>query len=99
MNVQITIRNRQFNVRTNDDGEQIRQMAKELDRRLFEQARRAQTFDEHSVTVITALNLMSELYLLREQTAERLSGLERELESVMAMVESLLPKEEGEGQD
>ena len=99
MNVQITIRNRQFNVRTNDDGEQIRKMAKELDRRLFEQARRAQTFDEHSVTVITALNLMSELHLLRQQTAERLGGLERELESVMAMIESLLPKEDADSSD
>ncbi len=94
MNVQITIRGRQFNVRTNDDGSQLQRMAVALDRRLEEQAGRARTFDEHSVTVITALNLMSELHLLREQLAERLDDLERDLESIMAMMESLLPEEE-----
>ena len=91
MNVHITIRGRQFNVRTNDDGETIRRMAVELDRRLNEQAERARSFDEHSVSVITALNLMSELYLVRSQLSEQIEELERDLESVMAMLESLLP--------
>ena len=91
MNVQISIRGRQFNVRTNDDEGGIRQMAEELDRRLAEQAGRARSFDEHSVAVITALNLMSELHLIRTQLAQQVEDIERDLESVMAMLESLLP--------
>ena len=93
MNVQITIRGRQFNVRTDDDGSKIRKMAKELDEKLTEQATRSRTFDEHSVAIITALNILSESFLVREQMAERIGELERELSSVIAMLESVLPKE------
>ena len=92
MNVQISIRGRKFNVRTNDDEEVIRRMAEELDRRLDEQSSRARSFDEHSVAVITALNLMSELHLMRTQLAAQVEDIERDLESVMAMLESFLPK-------
>ena len=93
MNVHITIRGRQFNVRTNDDVATIQNMAAALDRRLNEQAERARSFDEHSVAVITALNLMSELFLVREKLSEQIEDLERDLESVMAMLESLLPEQ------
>ena len=91
MNVQISIRGRQFNVRTTDDGKAIQKMAAELDLRLSEQAGRARSYDEHSVAVITALNLMSELHLVRQQLAEKIEDAERELESIMSMLESLLP--------
>ena len=93
MNVQILIRGRQFNVRTDDDGSKIRAMAKELDSKLTEQANRARTFDEHSVAIITALNILSESFLMREQMSERIEELERELASVIAMLESFIPKQ------
>ena len=91
MNVQITIRGRQFVVRSDDDGSKIRNMAQELDTKLSEQATRARTFDEHSVAIITALNIMSESFLMKEQMVERIEELERELASVIAMLESCLP--------
>ena len=94
MNVQIMIRGRQFNVRTDDDGSKIRAMAKELDVKLTEQATRARTFDEHSVAIITALNILSESFLMREQLSERVEELERELASVIALLESFIPKED-----
>jgi cell division protein ZapA (FtsZ GTPase activity inhibitor) len=93
MNVQINIRGRQFNIRTSDDSEAIQKMAVELDRRLNEQASRSRTVDEHSVAVITALNLMGELQLLRRQMADRLNDLDRDVQSVMALVETLIPEE------
>ena len=92
MNVQISIRGRQFNVRTTDDGSSIRRMAADLDQRLGDQASRARSYDEHSVAVITALNLMSELHLVRQQLADKVENVERELESIIAMLESLLPE-------
>ena len=67
MNVQITIRGRQFIVRSDDDGSKIRNMAKELDNKLSEQATRARTFDEHSVAIITALIILSESFLMKMQ--------------------------------
>jgi len=93
MNVQITIRGRQFIVRSDDDGSKIRNMAKELDNKLSEQATRARTFDEHSVAIITALNILSESFLMKMQMVERIEELERDLASVIAMLESLLPKD------
>ena len=94
MNVQINIRGRQFNIRTSDDSEAIQKMAVELDRRLNEQASRSRTVDEHSVAVITALNLMGELQLFRRQMVERLNDLDRDVQSVMALVETLVPAED-----
>ena len=91
MNVQISIRGRQFNVRTTDDGASIRRMAEELDNRLSEQAGRARSYDEHSVAVITALNLMSELHLYRQQLAEKIESIERDMEAVISSLESVLP--------
>ena len=90
MNVQITIRGRQFTVRTPEDGSAIRAAAEELDQRLTEQVERARTFDEHSVVVITALNLVSELQLLRKEYQEQLLELHAEVEELEKMVGNLL---------
>ena len=35
------------------------------------------SFDEHSVAVITALNIMSELHLMRAQLAEKVEDIEK----------------------
>ena len=75
MNVQIVIRGRQFNVKTMD-GASIKRRAKELDRRLNEQFERSRSFDEHSILMITALNILNELNLMKQQYAEQLQELE-----------------------
>ena len=92
MNIQFTIRGRTFNVRTDDDGTRLQTMAMDLDQRLKKQADRAKKLDEHSIAIITALDLMDEGQLEREKLLERIEGLEKELASTIAMVESLLPK-------
>ena len=89
MNVQITIRGRQFTVRTPEDGSAIRAAAEELDQRLTEQVERARTFDEHSVVVITALNLVSELQQLRKDHHEQLAELYSEVEELEKMIGKL----------
>ena len=90
MNIQIMIRGRQFTVRTPEDGTAILAAAKELDERLTEQVDRARSFDEHSVVVIIALNLVSELHLLRKEYQEQLSELLNEVEELEKIVGTLL---------
>ncbi|MEC7985340.1 MAG: cell division protein ZapA [Myxococcota bacterium] len=88
--VQIIIRGRQFNVRTTD-GDSIQRRAKELDRRLTEQYERSRSFDEHSILMITALNILNELNLLKQQHSEQLQELDKDLESTIALIDALLP--------
>ena len=89
--VQIIIRGRQFNVKTTD-GESIQRRAKELDRRLTEQYERSRSFDEHSILMITALNVLNELHLMKQQYGEQLQDLDKELESTIALIDALLPQ-------
>lgn len=95
MQVQITIRGRSYTVRSDENGEDIRNIASELDTRLSDVAGRTRAFDEYTIAVLTALNLTSELRRLRQQLALRLDDLDREVAGVIAMVEATLPREEG----
>ncbi len=88
--VQIVIRGRQFKVKTTD-GESIQRRARELDQRLTEQYERSRSFDEHSILMITALNILNELQLMKQQFSEQLQDLDKELESTIALIDALLP--------
>ena len=46
------------------------------------------------MAIITALNILSESFLMRQQLSERVEELERELASVIALLESFIPKED-----
>ena len=92
MNIQFTIRGRSFTVRTDDDGSKLRSIAADLDQRLKKQAEDSRKMDEHSVAIITALYMMHEEQLERERLLDRIEDLEKELDSTIALVESLLPK-------
>lgn len=92
--VQIEIRGRKFNIRTSDDGSLLRRLATELDLRLEEQANRSKHFDDYSVSVITALNILSELEEVRSRQIEQIEIIDRELTSISASVEALLPDED-----
>lgn len=94
MHVQITIRGRQYTVRGDENGQDVREAAAEVDARLAEVAGRTRTPDEYTIALLTALNLASELRQVRSQLAQRLDDLDREVASIMALVESALPREE-----
>ena len=93
MQVQITIRGRQYTVRS-DEGDDIQQVAAEVDARMSEVAGRTRAFDEYTVALLTALNLASELHRLRNQLAQRMDELDREVSTITAMVEATLPRGE-----
>jgi len=92
--VQITIRGRQYTVRGDESNEDIQRLATELDSRMSEVASRTRSFDEYTVAMLTALNLASELHRLRQQVALRLGELEREAASITAVLESVLPEKD-----
>ena len=94
MQVQITIRGRQYTVRGDESNEDIQRLASELDSRMAEVASRTRSFDEYTVAMLTALNLASELHRLRQQVALRLGELEREAASITAVLESVLPEKD-----
>lgn len=94
MNVQIVIRGRQFNVRTPEDGTAIKEAAEDLDQRLSEQAERSRSFDEHSVVVITALNLISEMQMMRTEFDEQLHDLQAEVLALKDIVASMIQEDE-----
>lgn len=96
MQVQITIRGRQYNVRGDEGAEDIQQLAAELDRRMSEVAGRTRSFDEYTVAMLTALNVLSELERLKMSTARRLDELDREAMSIAAMLEAAIPEEDEE---
>lgn len=93
MNIQIVIRGRQFHVRTPEDGSAIKEAAADLDKRLTEQADRSRSFDEHSVVVITALNLISEMQMMRNEFDDQLREIQQEVLSLKKLVASVLQEE------
>lgn len=96
MQVQITIRGRQYTVRGDDGGEDIQVLAAELDRRMSEVASRTRSFDEYTVAMLTALNLLSEIQRVKQSVARRLDDIDREAASVAAMLDAALPPDEGD---
>lgn len=95
MQVQITIRGRSYTVRGDEVGDDLSRVAEELDRRLADVAARTRSFDEYTVALLTALNLASELHRTRQQVANRIDDLDREVASIVAMVEAALPEGDG----
>ena len=91
MNVQVTIRGRQFNFRTDDEGEKLKNMAADLNERLNSQAGRSKTVDEYSIAVITALSLMGEMELMKNQYENKLDELHKDIVSLTLRLEALLP--------
>lgn len=95
MQVQITIRGRQYTVRGDESGDDIRDVAAELDARMAEVAQRTRSVDDYTVALLTALNMASELRRVRQQVASRLGELDRDAASIHAMLEAILPREDG----
>ena len=61
MQVKINIRGRQYTVRGDETGEDIRKLAAEVDARMTEVASRTRSFDEYTVAMLTAAGLMASL--------------------------------------
>ena len=89
MNVRITIRGRQYTLRTDEPEEDVAAVAAFVDAKMAELSR--SSFDEYTVALLSALNIASEYHRFRKQLAERLEGYDRELAAVSAVIEAAAP--------
>ena len=84
--MRITIRGRQYTVRSDESDVDIEAVAADLDARMGEVASRMRSVDEYTVAMLTALNLASDLRRLRQRVATRLEELDRDAASVAALL-------------
>ena len=91
MQVQFSIRGRPFTVRTEDDGESLKQLAKQLDDKINQRAAQAKRLDDASLAIITALDILQASDLEKSKLVDQVEQLERDLEHLRAMVQGLLP--------
>ena len=92
MNVQFSVRGRTFNVRTEDDGELLKRIAKQLDEKISAQAAVARKLDEPSLAIITALDMLHEVELEKHRLADELEEIQAQLDAALSMLESMIPK-------
>jgi len=91
MNVQFSVRGRTFNVRTEDDGGLLKQLATSMDQKINAQAAVAKKLDEPSLAIITALDMLHESALDKRRLAEELEGIQLKLDAALTMLEALMP--------
>ncbi len=95
MPVQITIRGRQYTVRS-DEEEDVEAVAAYVDAKMSEIAR--SSFDEYTVAMLAAMNIASEFHRFKRTVAERVDGIDREAASISAILEAALPDEGGDAE-
>lgn len=95
MPVQITIRGRQYTVRS-DEEEDVEAVAAYVDAKMAEIAR--SSFDEYTVAMLAAMNIASEFHRFKRTVAERVDGIDREAASISAILEAALPDEGGDSE-
>ena len=89
MNVQITIRGRQYTLRSDEPEEDLEAVAAYVDRKMSELSKRS--FDEYTIALLSALNIASEYSRFRKMVSEQLGDLDRECASISAVLDAALP--------
>jgi cell division protein ZapA (FtsZ GTPase activity inhibitor) len=92
--VQISVRGRTYTLRSDQD-EDLREIARSVDRRMGEIASRSPRMDEYTVAMLTAMNIASELERFRREMDRELAELDRELAGAMVLLESGSPGSPG----
>ncbi|HJN76775.1 MAG TPA: cell division protein ZapA [Myxococcota bacterium] len=93
MATQITIRGRQYSLRSDEDDEDLAAIAAYVDSKMSEVAR--SSFDEHTVALLAALNIASEYHRFRKNLSGRIDDLDREAAAIDAILEAALPEDPG----
>ncbi len=94
MKTSLRIRGRTYTVRSNEDDVDLGAVAADVDARMTALASAARVLDEHTVAILTALNLASDLQRWRNKVDRDLAELERELASVSVVLAAALPPED-----
>lgn len=90
MKVQITIRGRNYTLRSDED-EDLPAIARYVDQKMAEMTGRGVRVDEYTVAMLAALNIASEFERFRRSVDEELAALDRDLASAAVLVEAALP--------
>ncbi len=90
MNVRITIRGREYTLRSDEPEEDLAAVARYVDGKMEELSR--PNIDDYTVAMLAALNIASEYSRYRQRVGERLEELERDAAAVGAVLDAALPE-------
>ena len=90
MKVQITIRGRQYTVRSDEEDEDLQAIAQYVDAQMAEVSR-GRSMDEYTVAMLAALNIASEFDRFRRRVDIEFGLIDRELASTAMLMEAALP--------
>lgn len=99
MSVTITLRGRHYTVRSDEPEEDVIGVARWVDERVAEVARRTPGVDGETVVLLAALNMASEYHQYRKQVAAEMEQLDEELVAVSAILEVALPGDHRPGDE
>lgn len=97
MSVQITIRGRQYTLRSDEPEEDVEAVARYIENRMESISRPG--LEEYTVALLTALNIASEYHRFRQHVVERVEGFDKEISAVGAILEAALPATPDNGTD
>lgn len=90
MKVSITIRGRNYTLRSDQD-EDLRSLAAYVDEKMADIASRGANLDDYSLAMLAALNIASEFERFRQEVDDELHRLDKELASAGMLLEAALP--------
>ena len=91
MKKRIEIHGHAYTVRSDDDSISIEAVAAEVDERMSALARKAPHLDDHTVAVLVALNLASDLAKVEARVRQELAAVTTDLDTAEALLEQALP--------
>ena len=90
----ITIRGRQYLVRSDETDGDLESLASYVDGKISEIASRTAGADDYTVAMLAALNIASDFARHKRTTAEQLHEIDRDLASTSALLDGALPAAE-----
>lgn len=94
MKTTLRIRGRAYTVRSDEEDVDLHAVAAEVDARMERVAASARVLDEHTVAVLAALNLASDLVRWQRRVDRELHDVDKELASLSVLLGAALPPED-----
>ncbi len=89
----VTICNRTYHVRSGDDPEYVRELARYVDRKIVELSENTPTVDTLKVAILAALNIADDCFQARRELGDLKLGLTRRVDRINAALARALGSE------